>query len=506
MAGERDAIQGVEVDRKLEELSRRLGVVEQRLGIVARAGEAPESREAVRPPVLEESRVVSVEELVRKRREMEAERERAEQERMRSERERLERARLADAARLVAAVETPARPPTAPRPVVAPPVVQAAHHECVDEPVVIESPVFPRVIAPPVVGVAEVAPLAGKPPVAPGPVGHRPMASGASAKQKYVGFENLIGGKLYAAAGAILLVIGVGMLLKLGLDRGWFSMPPAFKCLAVAALGLGMVGLGEVFRKRWGAMASMGVSAAGIAVTFAAVYASHGWYQLIGAPTAFALMALTSAMGVGVALRAKSIAVAALALIAAYITPVIVRSSGASPLVMPIYLSALLGLGLVLSAWRPDPFRMLRQFTWWGTVVMGSLWLVNTDGAHPWPALVFLGVTWCAVHASLWFGARRLNESAAIAWAPSSVQRRVTRPIVLSFATTAWTVTSGVLVVQSAAHGIALEAWMVPGAGVVGTLALAMALAGNLRIFRDAPETDAERLGASLWKIGRAHV
>lgn len=348
------------------------------------------------------------------------------------------------------------------------------------------------------VGQAGVAPLAGKPPVAPGvsvsPKAHRPVA-----QKEPFSVEKLIGGKLFAIVGAIIVVIGVGMGIKLMADMGLLRVSPLGRCLMAAGFGFALIGLGELARRKINVMASVGVSAAGVAVVYAAAFAAYGWFNLVGPAVAFVLLVGASLLGMGVALRAKSIAVAALALVAAYVTPLVIGSSGASPLVMPTYLLALLALGLVLAAWKPDPFRMLRQFVWWGTVLVGSLWMVKTDWAQTWIILVFLGMVWLAIHAALWIGSRVLGEAAAISWAPKTVQRRVTRPVVLSFASTAWTVTMGVVAVQMAASTFMVPAWAIPAAGVCATLALAMMLAGNLRVFQDAPETDEERLGAALW-------
>ena len=274
------------------------------------------------------------------------------------------------------------------------------------------------------VGQAGVAPLAGKPPVAHS--GHRPVV-----QKEPFSMEKLIGGKLFAIVGAIIVVIGVGMGIKLMADMGLLRVSPLGRCLMAAGFGFALIGLGELARRKINVMASVGVSAAGVAVVYAAAFAAYGWFNLVGPAVAFVLLVGASLLGMGVALRAKSIAVAALALVAAYVTPLVIGSSGASPMVMPSYLLALLALGLVLAAWKPDPFRMLRQFVWWGTVLVGSLWMVKTDWAQTWIILVFLGMVWLAIHAALWIGSRVLGEAAAISWAPKTVQRRVTRPVVL---------------------------------------------------------------------------
>ena len=62
--------------------------------------------------------------------------------------------------------------------------------------------------------------------------------------------ERLIGMKVVPAIGAIVVVIGVVLLLKLGYDEGWFSMSAAGKCWAGGGLGLVLLVAGEFAFRR----------------------------------------------------------------------------------------------------------------------------------------------------------------------------------------------------------------------------------------------------------------
>jgi len=335
------------------------------------------------------------------------------------------------------------------------------------------------------------------PPVAPVFVPAPTGRSGRAPKPK-MGLESLIGGKFFAAAGAIVVVIGVVMFFKLALDRGWFSMPPAFRCLAAAGFGALLLGAGEWARRKINAVASAGLSAAGIATMYGAAWAAYGFFHIVDAPLGFLLLAAAAAIGIVVALRAGLVSVAIVSLLGAYLAPLIASAQQPSALVMPAYLFALLVLGLALSARRPRPFRALRGVVWWGTVLLGTVSVFYAAGQGQ--ALIgigFLALVWAAVHAELWYGARKAPEAVGEV-APGGVSWRAARPVLSTFATTMWAAGIGVWSLSNASGGVAPPDWWVTGAFAVGAGVVAMILAGNLRVLVDIPENDGERLGTAL--------
>jgi hypothetical protein len=358
-------------------------------------------------------------------------------------------------------------------------------------------------VAPPVFSTVVGQEPKTRPAMAPAP--QRPARPGTV--QEF-SLERLVGGRLYAVLGALIVGVGLIMLLKLGLDRGWFRFPPEFRCIGVALFGGLMIGAGEFVRRKFGnagVMAGAGLAGAGIAAIYGAVLAAFGMYHLIGAPAAFTMLVVVSAGGIALSLHAKSLALSILSLVGAYLNPLCLMALGApkgSPLVMPSYLTALLALGLVLSAWRPLPFRWLRGVAWWGTVILGTIWIVADGEALPLLSIPFLGLVWAMVHAELVIGARRLAEgqagAAASRFIPTSL--REVRPLLSSFATTIWSVGAGTLIAKfTSSTSVHLDPWWVSAAGLIGTGIAGFMLAGHLRAFRDVPETDGERLGVVLW-------
>lgn len=310
--------------------------------------------------------------------------------------------------------------------------------------------------------------------------------------------ESLIGGRWFMVAGALVVVVAVGLALQLAYAQGWFGlMTPQIKCLTVAGFGAVLLGLGEVARRKINAAASAGLSAAGIAALYASAYAAYGPYDLIGPTLGFVLLAVVSGLGIAVAVRAGLLSVAALSIIASYVTPVLLSDAPSKPMVLPAYLLAILGVGLWLSAWRRVPFRPLRALVWWGTMIYGGLWTLRGDApAHPILGLTFLGLVWCAVHAELTFSARRGAIGRIPAPASGRIIYQIIRPLLTSFSSSAWAAGLGVMLIKSGT--IALPTWFPPAGGTVAAAILAGVLAGNVRVLRERPRDDAERLGAAL--------
>jgi uncharacterized membrane protein len=330
---------------------------------------------------------------------------------------------------------------------------------------------------------------------------HR-STSAALAPPSRLDLERAIGGRIFAAVGAIVVVVGVGLFLQMAYRMGWMNLiPPAGKCLLGAVFGGGLLIAGELVRRRINAAASAGISAAGLGTLYASAWAAWN-LQLVPAAVAFIMLALIAAVGFVVAARARSATLAVLALIGGYLNPFVIGGGG-SELVMPTYLITLLAAGLTLSAWRARPFRILRSLIWWGTLLVGTLWTMVQGVDVPSIAIVFLGLVWAAMHAELavsagaigivYPGARRGVGSAG-SW-PTELSWGRTRFIATSFTTTIWTVALAAWLLR---YGTPLSDWLAPAFAAALTIALASVLVGHLQVLREWPRTDLERLGAGL--------
>lgn len=302
--------------------------------------------------------------------------------------------------------------------------------------------------------------------------------------------ERFIGGRAYAAIGAVVVVIGVGMFLKLAVERGWFSFPPAARCVSAAIFGFVLLGVGEWARRKLGAVASVGLSATGIATIYASVVAAYGWYPLLGPVSALILLAAAAVIGVVVALRAGQALLAWIALVAAYFTPLVLWRAGMSVFVNPLYLLAVFGFALTLAARRPYPFGTVRPIAWWGTVLIGTLWSLDASRQHAYVVVAFGMLVWAAVHLEMMLSAPADDRPTATRW-----KRRA----IVSLGTTLWSAVIGFFAVHWSRSGWVPPQWMITGALFAGACTLAHILNGALWTLADEPETERERLGIALW-------
>ena len=168
-----------------------------------------------------------------------------------------------------------------------------------------------------------------------------------------------------------------------------------------ALFGVVLVGVGEFFRRKINPLASSGISATGIATMYGAILAAAKLYDLINTPVAFVLMVLVTITGVLLGSLSSRVMLAILSLVGAFAVPVLLSTGEPSYFVMPAYLIALLALGLALSGWRGGAYGRVRQVAWWGTGILGTLWLEQTHILSPASSLTFVSIVWLMTVAEL---------------------------------------------------------------------------------------------------------
>lgn len=339
--------------------------------------------------------------------------------------------------------------------------------------------------APPRIESPEIAEAPTGPPPIPRQIPGPPRKPGRDP----ISIETLVGGKVFAVVGALVIVTGIALFLKLAYDLGWLALiSPTGKCLAGAAFGVLLLTAGEFALRRWSAAASAALSATGVGALYASAYSAYAFYQLVPTSAAFALLVVVSTIGLAAALRARLVSVAVLSIISAYLTPLLLTDTDSPAFVLPAYLLAIVGVGLTLSVLH-ERFRVLRSLVWWGTAILGTLWVFMDAPGAPITAVAFLTLAWLAFHAELWLCARRG------ATGPGTPAIDVSRPLLVSLGSTSWAV---LLTAFTLAEQNSPELWLAPGGAMIFTSILAMIMAGHLGVLTDVPRTDEERLGACL--------
>lgn len=209
--------------------------------------------------------------------------------------------------------------------------------------------VAPAAAAPEPEASAEPAPpSAGPAPAtrpAPRPV-HRPAPRPAP---RQIDLESILGGQWLTWAGILALFFGTAFFLGVDLGASALSgLPQVLIGLAVAAL-FNVVGrLLSVRRER---ILGLGLLGGGVALLYLAAYAAYGFHHLIPLWVAFPPLLVVAAIGAWLALDRDSVAIAALTLIGALLTPIVLSAGDDPTFALLPYLFAV-NLGAVVVGFR----------------------------------------------------------------------------------------------------------------------------------------------------------
>ncbi|MBK7404212.1 MAG: DUF2339 domain-containing protein [Phycisphaerales bacterium] len=335
-------------------------------------------------------------------------------------------------------------------------------------------------------------------PPRPGARRQSPLATPAASAEPTL--ERRIGGQVFAVAGSLIVLAGLALFVKLGVENGWFRFfSPTLRCLAIAGAGVALLGAGEFLRPRVRAIAVAGCNAAGVGALYIAAFAAHAVFGLIGSVPAFVLMTGSAALGLAVALRHGALSTGALSLVGAYLVPILLNDPNTGPFVLPVYLLVLSAAAITLAVRRPKPFGSMGILAWVGTGILGLVWSAWQFALQPWAVISFWAIVW-VLHQSGWLlTAARAGVSAGPhteieARVPPKALRRAAKTVVLSIATTTGVIWITTLALKSQLH---LPQWLAPAGAFAVTGALALVLGGHLRVLRDRPRTPIEILAAS---------
>jgi uncharacterized membrane protein len=183
-----------------------------------------------------------------------------------------------------------------------------------------------------------------------------------------VSLETRVGLGWMNRIGALTLVLGAAFFFKYAVDNDWIG--PVVRVLIGLAAGLAGVAAGMVLRRRGHGTYAQGVAGAGAAVLYLTVYAAHTLYSLFGVGAAFALMTLVTAGAGYLSVRHQGFPLAALGMIGAYLTPVLLDTREYRPWSFFGYLL------LVTAGWlwfaRRQNWEWLEYLAVFATVTLGG--------------------------------------------------------------------------------------------------------------------------------------
>lgn len=161
--------------------------------------------------------------------------------------------------------------------------------------------------------------------------------------------EQRLGGTWLNRVGALVLTLGIAFFLKYAFDNHWIQ--PAGRVALGLIAGVAMLLVGERLQRAAYRAPAQGVVAVGIATLYLSVYAAFAFYQLVTQPIAFAFMVLVTATAAALALYHDARAVAVLASLGGFLTPILLATDRDAGAALFTYL-AVLDAGMLVLAWH----------------------------------------------------------------------------------------------------------------------------------------------------------
>ncbi|MEE1654695.1 DUF2339 domain-containing protein [Microvirga sp. CF3062] len=230
---------------------------------------------------------------------------------------------------------------------------------------------------------------------APRPVGSVPAIQAPASQPAPTGrgFEETLGSRWAVWVGGVALALGGIFLVRYSIEQNLLS--PATRITFGGLFALALIGAGEWLRRRESSIALPGVAsanvpsiltAAGTCGAFAAAYAAYALYDLIGPATAFVILGLIAVLTM-VASTLHGPILAALGLLGAMGSPLLVSSDEPQPWALVIYLAF-----VVLPAYGVARLRLWRWLALSAAtgVLIWTLLIFILDAQDALPAMVHL--------------------------------------------------------------------------------------------------------------------
>jgi len=325
---------------------------------------------------------------------------------------------------------------------------------------------------------------------------HHPILQPVETKAKQTTpLELLIGIRGMAIAGGIIIILAILALLKLGFDYGWWGkISPEVRCMFAGAVGLALLGVGEVAFRKINKFAAIGLFGAGLGTLYVTSYATT-WRSIdvCSEGSAFLLLALVALIGLGITIRGQLLTIGILSMIGGYLAPLLVQPTSTFFTALPLYLSFLLLISLGLTTVRPASFGPMRYVAIGFHVALSSIWLLEIARSQVTGSLIFLAGWWVVIVA----------ESVRSAMKERSSHGNIVMTVIVTtwFVITAYVLMSG----TGGAGGASVAAWWADQTGLftlaVGVICAVIVLqfGSGLDALRIKPRTAMDKLSICLW-------
>jgi len=178
-----------------------------------------------------------------------------------------------------------------------------------------------------------------RPPVMPTPPRGAPLGG--------IDWEQWLGVRGAAVLGGIVLALAGLFFFRYSIEHG--LLPPWLRVVLGTLVGVSCLGASERYLRRDYAGTANALVGAGVVILYAAFWAAHGLYGLVGAPVSFVLMAMVTATCATLSWRQNSVVIAMIGLVGGFLTPLLLSSGSDRPIALFSYV-LLLDLGLLYLA------------------------------------------------------------------------------------------------------------------------------------------------------------
>jgi uncharacterized membrane protein len=221
--------------------------------------------------------------------------------------------------------------------------------------------------------------------------------------------EERFGTRWVVWVGGLALALGGVFLVRYSIEQGWIG--PGVRVALGALLAAALAGSGEWLRRRQPAPDAAGsianipsiLTAAGTTVAFATVWAAYALYGFLAPGAAFLMLGIVALVALAAAML-HGPALAALGLVGAEVTPLLVASEKPDYWALYLYLAVVTAAAFALARlrlWRWLAIAALAFGLFWATP---DIALAGTAAPHLFHAVAGFALAALLIVAGLWFG------------------------------------------------------------------------------------------------------
>jgi uncharacterized membrane protein len=182
-------------------------------------------------------------------------------------------------------------------------------------------------------------------------------------------FEWFAGIHIMVQIGVIVLLFGVGFLVRYAAEQGWF--PLELRLISAALLGMALAVVGWRVRRRARSY-GLALIGGGFGIVYVTTYGAYAFYGMLPASLAFTIFVILGVAYALMALLNDAVILAFLAVVGAFLAPILAADEGGSHVVLFSYY-ALVNAGILTLAWFKS-WRRLNLLGFLFTLVVGVSW------------------------------------------------------------------------------------------------------------------------------------